>query len=85
MGMLCSDVGVLLFREASFARLAKVGTLVPELVFLTSIGLAVTFRATMELAELPMFCPCGILGVLVLGVEDVPGVLDPDLTLTTLA
>jgi hypothetical protein len=36
----------------------------------------------MELEELP---PCGILGVLVLGVEDVPGVLDPDLTLTMLA
>jgi hypothetical protein len=35
------------------ARFARVGTRVPELTFLTSIGRAVTFRATMELLPLP--------------------------------
>ena len=78
-------VGAPLWRAVLFARFARVGTLVPELVFLTSMGLAMTFLATIELPELPMAGPCGILGVLVLGVEEVPGVLAPDLTLTTFA
>lgn len=79
--------GTPLFRAASLARFAKVGTLLPELIFLTSIGLAVTFLATIELLLLFILDPWGICGVRELGVEDVPGVLepDPDLTLTTFA
>lgn len=77
-----SDGELLLCRAASFAKLPRVGTLVPELDFLTSIGLAVTFLATIELFELPILGSCGICGVLEL---DDPGVVDPDLTLTTFA
>lgn len=78
-------VPMLLFRAASFARFARVGTLAPELTFLTSIGRAVTFLATIELLLLPNLGTCGICGVLELGVDEVPGVLEPDFTLTTLA
>jgi hypothetical protein len=78
-------VAVLLFRAASFARLAKVGTLFAELTFLTSIGRAVTFLATMELLLLLNLGTCGTCGVLELGVDEVPGVFEPDRTLTTLA
>lgn len=80
------EVGVLLFLAASLARFPKVGTLVAEPAFFTSIGLAVTFRATMELLLSPSLGTWGICGVLELEfVEEAPGVLRPDLTLTTLA
>lgn len=42
-----------LLRAASLARLAMVGTLLAELIFLTSIGRAVTFLAIMELLFAP--------------------------------
>jgi len=78
-------VAVLLFRAASLARFARVGTLAAELSFLTSIGRAVAFLTTTELLPPATLGMGGICGVLALGVE--PGVveLDPDLTLTTLA
>jgi len=78
-------VGVMLFRAASFTRLLMVGTRVAELIFLTSIGRAVTLLATMELLLLPNLGTCGTCGVLELGVEEDPGVVAPDFTLTTLA
>ena len=76
--------GVTLFRAAALARFPRVGTLLPEVGFLTSIGLAVTFRATIELLLLPNLGTWGVCGVLELGVKFV-GVLPPDLTLITLA
>jgi len=85
-GMLSLElVVVLVFRAASLARFANVGTLVAELTFLTSMGRAVTFLATIELLLLPILGTCGICGVLELGVDPLPGVVEPDLTLTTLA
>jgi hypothetical protein len=50
-------VAVLLFRAASLARFPIVGTLLAELIFFTSIGRAVTFRATMELLLFPRAGP----------------------------
>lgn len=82
--MLLLDEGVLLLlRAASLARLARVGTRFPEVAFLTSMGRAVTFLATMELLLLPKVGTGGIWGVLEFGVVDVAG--EPDLTLTTFA
>jgi hypothetical protein len=78
-------VPILLCRADCLAKLASVGTLVPELAFLTSIGRAVTFLATIELLLVPNLDVCGICGVLELGVDELPGVFDPDFTLTTLA
>lgn len=74
-----------LLREASLARLAMVGTLLAELIFLTSIGRAVTFLAIMELLFAPKLAVWGSCGVLVLGVLPLEGVVAPDLTLTTFA
>jgi len=77
-------VPTLLCRDC-LAKLASVGTLVAELIFLTSMGRAVTFLATIELLLVPSLEACGICGVLELGVDELPGVFDPDFTLTTLA
>jgi hypothetical protein len=73
------------FRTASLARFPRVGTRVPEPTFLTSIGRATTFLATIELLLLPNLDNWGICGVRILGVAELEGVVAPDLTLTTFA
>lgn len=82
----CGRKLTLLLADAAF-RLARVGTgfLLPELDFLTWIGLAVTFLATMGLFRMP-FCVWGVGGVVSPGVLESPGLLLPDLlTVTTAA
>ena len=74
-----------LFLAASLARLPNVGILAPPLLFLTSMGRAVTFRATIELLVVPKLGVWGTCGVLELGVVPLEGVVAPDFTLTTLA
>lgn len=53
----------LVFCTACLARFPRVGTRVPEPTFLTSIGRATTFLATIELLLLPSLDPCVICGV----------------------
>jgi len=75
----------LVFCDAALARLPRVGTRLPELIFLISMVRATTFLATMELPPFPSLDACGICGVRVLGVAPLEGVVAPDLTLTTFA
>ena len=73
---------LLRLASATLARLPRVGTLLPELAFRTSMGRAVRLRATMELPVM-LWGTCGTGGCDPIDAVSFEPVVAPDLTLTT--